>query len=146
MSRGEEMLDYSETVDVAPGDIADGMKDGPIDLSQVSPDDRANLGLPAEDNTFTDIKWQWDEVRAWLAGEPVQAPAEQSAMQEPPTGATMTAMTPHRRFVLLMNTRLTEAGRRKFSKAVKSSKKRSTLKSSTEPAVPVSIREPGPPH
>jgi hypothetical protein len=32
-------------------------------------------------------RWQWDEVRAWLAGEPVQAPAEVAAMHEPPSGA-----------------------------------------------------------
>ena len=32
-------------------------------------------------------RWQWNEVRAWLAGEPVQAPAEMAATHEPPTGA-----------------------------------------------------------
>jgi primosomal replication protein N'' len=34
-------------------------------------------------------RWQWNEVRAWLAGEPVQAPIGPSAAQEPTTGASI---------------------------------------------------------
>jgi hypothetical protein len=63
INRTEEMLDYSETVDVAPGDIADTYKDGPIDLSQVPEDQRGGLGLPTEQNEWTDIAWQWDPAR-----------------------------------------------------------------------------------
>ena len=32
-------------------------------------------------------RWQWNEVRAWIAGEPVQAPTQNGGMQEPPSGA-----------------------------------------------------------
>lgn len=32
-------------------------------------------------------RWQWNEVRGWLAGEPVKAPPGPSADQEPPSGA-----------------------------------------------------------
>lgn len=31
-------------------------------------------------------RWQWDQVRAWLAGDPVQAPTGASATDEPTTG------------------------------------------------------------
>lgn len=34
-------------------------------------------------------RWQWKEVRAWLAGEAVQAPAGTAAVQEPPSGAAI---------------------------------------------------------
>ena len=62
ISRGEEMLDYSETVDVAPGDIPGIIKDEPISLEEVSPEQRDQLGLPSEINDFTNIEWQWDPV------------------------------------------------------------------------------------
>jgi hypothetical protein len=34
-------------------------------------------------------RWQWNEVRAWLAGEQVQAPAGTGAPAEPPSGASI---------------------------------------------------------
>jgi primosomal replication protein N'' len=32
-------------------------------------------------------RWQWNEVRAWIAGERLQAPTQNGAMEEPPIGA-----------------------------------------------------------
>lgn len=63
INRTEEMLDYSETVDVAPGEISDLYKDNPIDLGDVPADQRPSMGLPPEENEWTDIKWQWDDTR-----------------------------------------------------------------------------------
>lgn len=63
ISRGEELLDYSETMSTAPGQIGDNLKDAPIDLSEVPADQRQDLGLPAQDNDWTGIKWQWDPAR-----------------------------------------------------------------------------------
>lgn len=63
INRTEEMLDYSETVEVAPGDISDLYKDAPIDLGDVPADQRPGLGLPPEENEWTDIQWQWDPTR-----------------------------------------------------------------------------------
>ena len=34
-------------------------------------------------------RWQWNEVRAWLAGEPVEAPAQENDTQETTTGASI---------------------------------------------------------
>jgi serine/threonine protein kinase len=34
-------------------------------------------------------RWQWNEVRAWLAGEPVKAPAEQNGTSEPLRGPSI---------------------------------------------------------
>jgi len=77
ISRGEEMLDYSETVDVAPGDISDDLKKGPLDLGEVPPEQRTQLGLPADENEWTGIKWQWDPVRNEFV--PLQTLADQGA-------------------------------------------------------------------
>lgn len=77
ISRGEEMLDYSETVDVAPGDIADDLKKGPLDLGDVPPEQRTQMGLPADENEWTGIKWQWDPVRNEFV--PLQTLADQGA-------------------------------------------------------------------
>lgn len=63
INRTEELLDYSETVDVAPGDVPGALKDGPIDLNQVPEDERGMMGLPPDSNEFTDIAWQWDPTR-----------------------------------------------------------------------------------
>lgn len=63
MNRTEEMLDYSETVDVAPAEIPDIYKDQPIDLGDVAPEQRTEIGLPADENLWTDIKWKWDDTR-----------------------------------------------------------------------------------
>jgi len=63
INRTEEMLDFSEKVEVAPAQIDEDLRTGPIDLGDVSPEQRAPMGLPPEQNEWTDIKWQWDSTR-----------------------------------------------------------------------------------
>jgi hypothetical protein len=63
VNRTDELLDFSETMDVAPGEISDSFKDTPIGLDEVPPELRTQMGLPAEQNESTDIEWQWDATR-----------------------------------------------------------------------------------
>lgn len=63
INRTEEMLDYSEQVDVAPAEIDESLRQGPIDLGDVAPEERPGMGLPQDENEWTDIKWVWDAGR-----------------------------------------------------------------------------------
>jgi hypothetical protein len=63
INRTEEMLDYSEQVSTAPAEIPDLYKDEPISLDEVPQDQRQQLGLPVDQNEWTDIQWQWDPAR-----------------------------------------------------------------------------------
>lgn len=63
INRTEEMLDYSEGVEVAPSEIPDLFKDKPISLEEVPQEQRQQMGLPPEANEWTDIQWQWDDAR-----------------------------------------------------------------------------------
>jgi hypothetical protein len=63
INRTEELLDYSETVDVAPSEMPEDLTQGPINLDEVPSEQRPQLGLPAEENEWTDIKWTWDAAR-----------------------------------------------------------------------------------
>jgi|CXWL01.1.fsa_nt_gi hypothetical protein len=63
INRTEEMLDFSEGVEVAPSEIPDVLKDEPITLDEVAPERREVMGLPPDQNEWTDIQWQWDQTR-----------------------------------------------------------------------------------
>ena len=80
MNRTEELLDYSETVDVAPAEIPSTFKDQPLTLDEVPEDQRAPMGLPPEQNGFTDIQWQWDATRNEFV--PLKTLADEGAMPE----------------------------------------------------------------
>ena len=79
VSRKDEQLDYSETVDVAPSDIPDELKSGPISLEDVPQEQREDLGLPGEVNNSTDVQYQWDEARGEIlpiSTQPKEAPGQ----------------------------------------------------------------------
>jgi hypothetical protein len=63
INRTEEMLDFSEKVTVAPGDIDPGLTEAPVDLGDVPEGQRPGLGLPEQENQWTDIEWKWDPKR-----------------------------------------------------------------------------------
>ena len=63
IARQEEMLDYGEEMDVAPSDIDDALKVGPVVLDDIPYDDRDEFGLPGEINEWTDGNWMWDGER-----------------------------------------------------------------------------------
>lgn len=63
INRTEELLDFSEGVEVAPSEIPDVFKDEPITLDEVAPERREVMGLPPDQNEWTDIQWQWDQTR-----------------------------------------------------------------------------------
>lgn len=63
INRTEELLDFSEGVEVAPSEIPDAFKDEPITLDEVAPERREVMGLPPDQNEWTDIQWQWDQTR-----------------------------------------------------------------------------------
>jgi len=63
INRTEELLDFSDGMSVAPADIDPNLTEAPIDLGEVPEDQRPGLGLPQEQNQWTDIEWVWDPVR-----------------------------------------------------------------------------------
>ena len=63
VSRQEEMLDYGEEVSVAPSDIDEELKVGPVTLDEFPTEDRGDLGVPEEINEWTSGNWMWDSDR-----------------------------------------------------------------------------------
>jgi hypothetical protein len=63
INRTEELLDFSEQVTVPPGDIDQSLTEAPVTLDEVPEEQRQELGLPGQENQWTDIDWKWDPKR-----------------------------------------------------------------------------------